>query len=338
MKDVKVFSFAKDYKKYYIDYKAEYPGYAKYFKKHVKDNVYSARLCYTIFINNIYQYLPLLERDKIPFVFTLYPGGGFWLNEKVSDDKLQKVFASPLFRAVITTQYTTYNYLRKNGFCPEDRIVHKFGGVLPSDYFNKHNGISKQYFKNDKDTFDICFVANKYMNGGIDKGYDIFIEVARRLLQHRKDIRFHIVGGFDRSDVEMKDIDGYIHFYGIQYKAFFTAFYKKMDIILSPNRPFILYPGSFDGFPTGSCVEAGLNGVAVFCSDVLNENKCFNDGKELKIIATDPESIAASILPFIEKPNDLYILAQKGFEKFHDIYDIEKQMAPRVETICANLK
>ena len=35
-----------------------------------------ATLAYTVFLNNIYHFLPHLTRLKIPFLFTLYPGGG----------------------------------------------------------------------------------------------------------------------------------------------------------------------------------------------------------------------------------------------------------------------
>ena len=34
--------------------------------------------------------------------------------------------------------------------------------------------VNKKYYRHDKITFDICFVANKYMPGGVDKGFDRF--------------------------------------------------------------------------------------------------------------------------------------------------------------------
>ena len=38
---------------------------------------YKVNLAYGIFLNNAYMYLPFFEKNNIPFIFTLYPGGGF---------------------------------------------------------------------------------------------------------------------------------------------------------------------------------------------------------------------------------------------------------------------
>ena len=80
---------------------------------------------------------------------------------------------------------------------------------------------------------------------------------------------------------------GQVKFYGAQRTEFFPSFYSQMDLILAPNIPFTLLPGAFDGFPPGGCIEAGLSGVAVFCTDVLNQNIAFKDGEELVIVFAD---------------------------------------------------
>jgi hypothetical protein len=33
-----------------------------------------------------------------------------------------------------------------------------------------------------------------------------------------------------------------------------------MDLIVSPNVTFVFFPDAFDGFCTGTCIEAGLDG------------------------------------------------------------------------------
>jgi hypothetical protein len=122
----------------------------------------NARMFYCIFINNIIENLTWLEKYKIPFAFTLYPGGGFVFNNVESDAKLKIVFSSKMFKHVIVTQKITEDYLVNKEFCEKENIKFIFGGVVPQlslkkDLFNK-----KTYLLN-KDTFDICFCAAKYM-------------------------------------------------------------------------------------------------------------------------------------------------------------------------------
>src|SRR4030066_370297 len=71
----------------------------------------NAKLFYCVFINNIYDNLNWLEKFKIPFIFTLYPGGGFQINNEIIDKKLKIVFNSPMFKKVIVTQIFTLDYL-----------------------------------------------------------------------------------------------------------------------------------------------------------------------------------------------------------------------------------
>jgi hypothetical protein len=108
-----------------------------------------------------------------------------------------------------------------------------------------------------------------------------------------------------------------------------------MDIILSPNKPFLLSPGFFDGFPTGACIEAGLSGVAVFCTDLLQQNILFRDGKEIVIIQPDAQEICDQILSFYQKPEKLHTLSLEGQKAFHSIFDQVAQMEPRLDILSA---
>ena len=107
------------------------------------------------------------------------------------------------------------------------------------------------------------------MPRGVDKGYDRFIATARILRGRHPEVRFHVVGNFTEEDVEITDLHDCITFYGHRFTPFFPDFTRRMDIILSPNIPFMFKPGAFDGFPTGCCIEAALCGTAVFASDEL---------------------------------------------------------------------
>ena len=84
---------------------------------------YSFKLAYSVFLCTTYTLLPFYEKNKIPFIFVLYPNGGFGLNNPSSDAMLQKVCSSPYFRGVVCTQPVIEEYLLTRHFCKkEDRV------------------------------------------------------------------------------------------------------------------------------------------------------------------------------------------------------------------------
>jgi glycosyltransferase involved in cell wall biosynthesis len=205
---------------------------------------------YVVFLNNTYNFIEPLEAAGLPFAFELYPGGGFRLDDNETDAKLSRVFRSPMFRNVIVTQSVTRDYLLKRSFCRAEQIEFIFGVVVASDVLGQIPSDRRRYGFG-KTTLDICFVAHKYVQGGIDKGYDRFISCARILSNRHSDVEFHVVGPFDQSDADVGDLAGRIRFHGVRPTSFFPSFYAGMDIILSPNTHSVLAPGAFDGFPTG---------------------------------------------------------------------------------------
>lgn len=72
-----------------------YPMHASRVRPYASSWLAGAGLVYMNFLNNAHQYLPALQQHHIPFVLTLYPGGGFDLDEPESDAKLAAVLASP---------------------------------------------------------------------------------------------------------------------------------------------------------------------------------------------------------------------------------------------------
>jgi glycosyltransferase involved in cell wall biosynthesis len=289
----------------------------------------NAELFYCVFINNIFDNLKWLEKHKIPFVFTLYPGGGFQLNETLSDNKLKKVFASPMFKNVIVTQKITQDYLINNNFCKSQSIQFVFGGVVPQISLNKDLTNKKSYLIN-KPTFDICFCAAKYTPRGVDKGYDVFIDFAHMIANEYDFIRFHIVGGFTEGDIDVSIIKDRIHFYGCQNFESLGAIYKNMDVLISPNKPFVLGKGAFDGFPLGTVVEAVLNGVVVLITDELKQNNVFVPDVDLILIEKEINSIRKEISGLINSPEKLYSISENGKEKFLEVYSNKIQMMPRI--------
>lgn len=292
----------------------------------------NTKLFYCLFISHIYKYIEILEKHQIPFVFTLYPGSDFQMNNEECNHKLRRSLSSKMFKKVIVTQKVTKDYLLKNNFCSEDQIEFIFGCVVPQNSLIK-DLTPKQYFSQGKDTLDICFCAAKYMPRGMDKGYDVFIEVAHKLLLKYNFVKFHIVGGFKENDIDVTAILNDIHFYGYQDFDQLQGIFKKMDILISPNKPFLLRNGSFDGFPLGTVVEAALNSVMVMLSDGLEQNTKFTNGEEVVIIDSDSKLIETILEELINKPQRIAQIAKKGTLKFQEIYSNELQMTPRLKVL-----
>lgn len=246
---------------------------------------------YCIFFNNVKNF-DLLKDIKKPFGFTLYPGGGFELNNRNIDRKLKEIFSSKFFRYVIVTQQITYDYLVKKQLCSKDKIFYIFGSPLHNIILRQNNKKRQIKFGRDKQILDICFVGQKYSSLGQDKGYDIFIDVAKKLYKNFPNVRFHVVGSFDENVIDITEIRNVISFYGTQPAEFFLDFYLDKDIILSPNRPYCLKQGSFDGFPLGTCVEASASNVACFITDPLslNQNR-YVPKRDIEIISYDVDEI-----------------------------------------------
>lgn len=320
-------------------YKRAIETYAKYYPQHYRRIFkfnkilnFRGRLAYIAFLHNMFNFLPFIEKYQLPFVFELYPGGYFMLNDEVSDYKLRSILSSRYFRKVIVTQKITYDYLIEHKFCSPEKIEFIFGVVLTVDVLSSVRK-DKKYYPVGKQSFDICFIANKHMFQGKDKGYDVFVDVAKRLSQKYRNMHFHVVGNFDETDIYVGDIKDRIHFYGHQATYFFPDFYSGMDIMLSPNRPHILSKGAFDGFPTGCCIEAALCGVAVFCTDMLNQNIAFDDRKDIVIIPPDPDKIFSLIEYYYNNYDELYELSINGQKRFKDVFSKEALMGPRLKIL-----
>ena len=311
------------------DYEKRYPQFANKIFSFNPSRRVRAQIAYTMMLSNADRFLPVLTRCNLPFVCTLYPGGGFCLGEKASDEALKRVCGSPLLRKMVVTQKITRQYLLDQGLLDAAQIEFVYGGVFPADRL-ADSIVEKKLYGHDKQTLDVCFVAHKYMAGGIDKGYDVFVDVAHILCRERQDVHFHVVGPYDETDLDVSALNGRIHFYGQLQTEQFPAFYSGMDAILSPNVPFLLNPGAFDGFPTGCCIEAALCGVAVFCTDPLQQNIVFENEAEIVIVPHDAGTIAESLSGYFNAYSSMCELARQGQKAFQRVFDIDAQMGPRL--------
>ena len=308
--------------------KAENPFF--FYKGFVKSD--KPFFAYCIFINNVLSF-DFLSSIKMPFAFTLYPGGGMLLNTSECDRKLSRVFRSPYFRHVIVTQRVTYDYLIEKKLCPTEKITFIFGCPSLENMQQEVDASSLKKYGRDKNVLEICFVANKYSEYGEDKGYDVFVEMAKKLYQRHKNIKFHVVGyGFDENTLDISELKPAINFYGLQCSDFFLKFYRDKDIICSPNKPFILFPGAYDGFPLGTCCDAMSQHVACFMSDEL---KC-NQGRyvnkvDAEILPPDADAYAKRIEYYIDNPSKLIEMAENGAKKVKKFHSYEAEIAPRID-------
>lgn len=295
---------------------------------------YSFDLAYSVFLCTTYTLLPFYERNKIPFVFVLYPGGGFGLDNSSSDTMLKKICNSPFFRGVVCTQPVTYQYLIDKNFTSKEKILYQFGGYVQ---FKLQDIPQKLYYPQDKTTLDICFVAWKYSAQGVDKGYDLFIDCAKRLSIHYPFLHFHVVGNFDEQDIPVTGLENRISFHGALNATQLAEFYAKMDICLSPNRPFKLFEGNFDGFPLG--LDATCFGTVLMTTDELRNNQGYYiDGKELIIIRPDVEDIYTKMEALINNPKKMYTIGKSGAKKTFKLMDPQKRAEQVIDFLKQNLK
>jgi hypothetical protein len=299
-------------------------------------NGIAGRLAYVTFLDNAVTLLPYFTERGLPFILQLYPGGTFSLEQADTDEKLRRVLLSPLCRKVIVTQTVSRNYVVDRIGCDPAKVEFIYGGVFESridfDFLK-----DKALYGRDKDTLDLCFVAHRYGTNFAAKGYDHFVTVACALAKEDQRLRFHVVGDYTAEDLPLGDAAPRFTFYGRRPSDFFRSFYSRMDAIIAVNRPFAQMPGAFDGFPTGACIEAGFHGVLNCINDPLGLNVAFSDRRDIALLDDEPEHSIASLRELLATPQNLYDLAYASWRKFHEVFDVDKQLWARTRIIAREL-
>lgn len=332
-----VYSSLGDFAACHAQYAARFPRWAPRVRPFGADALAGASLAYLNFLNNAVQFLPALHERDLPFVLTLYPGGGFGIDAPDSDAKLRQVLASPLLRALIVTTPVIARYLAD--FSAREAIelppVTEIPGVVVNpDYFE---AAPRAWFGAGKDVADICFVAEKYMPRGANKGYPEFIAAARIVAGAWAAARFHVVGSFSADDAELGPLAPRLTFHGTLATAELRRFLLGMDAIVAPSRPFTLHAGNFDGFPTGACIEAACCGAAMLAADPLAQNRYFEDGRNIVLIDNEPQAIASALLALLREPARLRALAQAGRDLVLRRYAPARQIGARIALLERHL-
>lgn len=325
------------------EFTAEHTRYAKRYPRHAtRVQPYSPAwlagcgLAYLNFLNNADHFLPVLKEHNVPFVLTLYPGGGFGLDEPESDGKLARVLASPLLQAIIVTQPVTEQYVQRFAELRQLSLpsLHRIDGVVVHPLYFEPDALQRRPpFGAGKLEFDICFVAERYMPLGANKGYPEFVAAAIALAD-LPSLRWHVVGGgFSPQDIDTSPLGGRIHFHGRLETAELRQFFAGMDLIVSPNRPHLLHPGNFDGFPTGCCVEAALCRVPIMATDALGQNPGYVDGESIFLLDASglplAQQIESQIRTLAANPGILASVAAAGQALTRQLYAPQRQIGER---------
>lgn len=296
----------------------------------VKGRFQRPALAHNIFAMNADLFRPLYEELNIPFTFTLNPGGGFRLDDAYSDDRLARVFASPLFRQVIVTYALTRDYIQDRFKVPDHRITLLPGTIVVESLLMAHRRPKRRYGV-DKDSLDICFGGLRYTPTGTDKGYDRFVAAAHVLARRFPQLRFHVFGDFGPDLIDVSAIADRMVFHGPRDQAWLAAFYADMDAIVSPNMPDQITRGAFDGFPVTTCIEAAMCGVALFATDPKGLNFALTHGVDYVDIDPDPAALAECLGDWLADPGRLYALAEKGEARTRAVWGEAAQMNPRIQ-------
>lgn len=306
--------------------KEQYPFFKNVISKTKKHSKVKADLAYTLFYNNIIKHFDYIEENKIPFAFTLYPGGGFVFNDKAINENLKKICSSNLFKGVVVNQYITKEYLIEKGITVEDKIT-----LIPGVSLNL-NGDFKSVEK-DNSVIKIVFFANKYTVGGKDKGFDVFQRIIFQLIENKQNILPVVIGNFSKDDLEIKELSDKIIFKGVLNEAAYQKELESTHIFISPNQPNILAPGAFDGFPLSTAIAAALANNVLFLTDHFNESEKigFIDKVDYFKLTNSLEDNISLIEKVIDNINLIKEISQNGKNKTLNLYSFNNQIQPRIE-------
>ncbi|UFH34141.1 hypothetical protein [Flavobacterium acetivorans] len=305
-----------------------YPSLTNKIKKLTITSNLNGEIVYLLFYNNIKKHFEALNKKNNPFTFTLYPGGGFVFNDTTTDENLKKYFNSANFKGVIVNQNITKKYLIENQIC-DPSLINLIPGVPLN--LNSTNIIGYVYDKDLSNT-NILFFANKYTTDGSDKGFDIFQNIVSQLYHLKHEINFIVIGGFSEKDITINKIKNVIVFKGVMNEFEFETILKETHIMISPNKPFILNKGAFDGFPLATSVTASLFGNVNFMTDYFNESEHLDiiDGMDFVKLNNDINETTQKIITLHYDKELLKTIAINGRNKILHLYSYDKQITPRI--------
>ncbi len=298
-------------------------NYSQHKNKLIEFNIYhkyNAKLGYCLFYNNLKLAFNFFEKFNIPFVFTLYPGGGFRFYDRDIENTLDRYFSSVLFKHVIVNMPHVYDYLISKFNLKSSQITLIYGVPIELP------PVQKRHLPNGK--IKVLFSSHKYTPYGIDKGFDIFNRVAK-CLENDNRFSFSVLGGFSEKDLVIQTNN--IQFIPELVNNALSEEMQNYDIILSPNRSHILQLGAFDGFPTGSVMHAANSGCLMMITDDWDNSEAIGlmDGRDFIRISTNVSEIINKLKQLADDRDMLSFIASNGKVKINRLIDSSTQLNKR---------
>lgn len=284
---------------------------------------------YVLFLTNAVKISELTAQNKIPFGFTCYPGGGFgsnYLKNELSFDKLD--FQNLKF--IFTTQYATTKLFLKSKY--REDLIKKSIFIHGVPLIDKNFNIKFDHLKNTSDKkLNFGFVAHRYTEKGLEKGFDLLIEIASHF-SFNKNIHFYVVGNFDAQIIPNSLTN--ISYLGVLADAEYKNVFKNFHVFLSLSKKVNSKTDDFDGFPLSPIIDASMNSCAIITTDEMSESIHFENFRESFIIVdTKSKEIIEAINKLISNPNKINTLAELSFNAILSHFSFENQVTPRVNTL-----
>ncbi len=271
-------------------------------------------LAYSLFLLGTAYFQPFFRNHQLPYVWCLYPGGGFHLGETHSDQTIKQLTLDPLCRKVISTQRVTTNYLLNLGI-PSGIIEEIVGGVYGEHLMNLEPCSRGELPV-------IVFAGRRYWMSTKYKGFDIFAAAAKEL---KGKAQFIAITDFTYYDVQsLCDVDD-IKFLPLMPKDEFTEFVRGVYAVMFAGEPAI---GSFEGFPNGVSVTASLSGATMILTDPVGQNIHYTSGEDILIVTRD--SAIEQLKSNLHRLAEIGLQGQQTTRKY---YSPDMQIKPRIELL-----
>ncbi len=105
--------------------------------------------------------------------------------------------------------------------------------------------------------------------------------------------------------------------------------FRQMDVCIFSTREGRLGNGSFDGFPTGTAIEAGLASAAVVTTNPLAQASDLREGLDYFEIEPSGDSIVESLERLFGDRDLLFALQSNGRRAMEALFGAKGQLGPR---------
>ncbi|MGB2887260.1 MAG: glycosyltransferase, partial [Candidatus Acidiferrales bacterium] len=208
--------------------------------------------------------------------------------------------------------------LREAGF-PAEKIVRIYNGISVDRFQISGDGRLRRELGLRNGTKLVGTIANLRQS----KGYEFFIQAARKVVDTRPDTRFVAVGDID--PVIAKPLFASIERLGLQDLFLFLGFRTDVPEILSELDVFVLSSVS-EGFPLVA-LEAMASARPVVVTRSGGPQEIVEDGRTgLLIPPADPDALTGKICELLDNPERAAALARAARAKVESTFTLEKMV------------